>query len=617
MSFMPVRLRRLTLWSLCLVSKNVNNIFTPHLWRSIYHVHNIFGLVSNAAGNQLEPDEPEHNEPGRELRESQMSLLLNADLMNRLIIVGRHVHTLSIGLSVLPVYWNLLLHNLQAPSDSKHTYRHSLLPNLQSLSFGRAYSSEWLDITRRPNNVCDLFLLFLCESLHTVSFCVNYMTIDPSILHARAPDLISMHLGQSFASEITSFSDDSRDGRPTGVVPELDIMDWSARMLSWLPSWERLTTLTVNGFFLAAQNAWLVISGLPRLSYFRVISLVEHTWDRLPLMADKPFPSLDHLVIERTKSRLAAALLQLEVLVRRISRLTWTISRFDGSAYFTHCVEALIAMSEAAPNLRDLHVDDVDRHETSFWTDTSAGKVLPRFRLRRFSTKAETPRHVLFFRNSLLESLTSLGGDLVSLSVVSFVIPLQLIGLFANAYPNLKELRCTIGVQKYRHTQLANHYPGQTAATAESQRGVRNVSLIVKTDRQILLHRTPSEVLWDPVMAACLLISVWPSVVVYGDAELSSDEGNTLYIGKLQKWLSSEHKEEAIARFTAISLMDDDIEEYHEVISIHSSPRESSVIAIDDSTEGGGGVSWSNNDSGQDDGVEEGSLYTPSSDDDE
>ncbi|KAG8718461.1 hypothetical protein FRC09_012647 [Ceratobasidium sp. 395] len=197
-----------------------------------------------------------------------MSLLLNEDLMDRLGIVGRHVHTLSIGLSVLPSYWNLLLHQLQVPLDGEHRYKHPLLPNLRSLSFGREYyGDEWLDITRRPNNVCDLFLLFLSKSLRTVSFFVNYMAIDPDILYARAPDLTDMHFGQSFASEVTAFANDNREGRPTGVIFELDMTDWSARMLSVLPSWGLLTTLTVNGSFLAARDAWLVISGLPRLSY--------------------------------------------------------------------------------------------------------------------------------------------------------------------------------------------------------------------------------------------------------------------------------------------------------------------------------------------------------------
>ncbi|KAG8718460.1 hypothetical protein FRC09_012646 [Ceratobasidium sp. 395] len=336
------------------------------------------------------------------------------------------------------------------------------------------------------------------------------------------------------------------------------------------------------------------------------------------MIPGEPFASLKHLAIEQTNALRAAALLRVGVLMQRISRLTWTIGQYDIGQYFTHCVEALMAMSEAAPNLRDLHVDDVDESETSFWADTSAGKALSQFKLRRFSTKSAAPRPVLFLRNSLLDSLTSLGEDLVSLSVVNFVIPLQLIGLFANAYPNLEELRCTIGVQKYRHTQLINHYPGRTAATAESQRGVRNVSLIVKIDSQILLHPTPWEALWEPVMAACLLISVWPSVTIHGDAELSSDANNTEYVGELQTWLSSEHKEEAIARFTAISLIDDDTEDDREVISVHSSPGGSSVIVIDDSNESGSSISWSNNDSGQDDeGVDEGSRYTPSSSDDE
>ncbi|KAG8792856.1 hypothetical protein FRC12_004656 [Ceratobasidium sp. 428] len=618
-SFIPVRLRKSTLRDLCLVSTYANSIFTPHLWRSVYHVHNLLGLVANAAGNQLESGETGSKEPGREPRESQMSLLLNEALMNRLIIVGRHVHTLSIGLSVLPSYWNLLLHQLQVPLDGEHRYKHPLLPNLRSLSFGREYyGDEWLDITRRPNNVCDLFLLFLSKSLRTVSFFVNYMAIDPDILYARAPNLTDMHLGQSFASAITSFSDDNRDGRPTGVVFELDMADWSARMLSLLPSWGLLTTLTVNGFFLAARDAWLVISGLPRLSYLRVVSLVGDSWDRLPSITGEPFVSLNHLAIEQTNSLRAAALLQLGVLTQRISRLTWTIDRYDGSLYFTQCVEALIAMSEAAPNLRDLHVDDVNERETSFWADTSASKALSRFKLRRFSTKSAAPRPVLFLRNSLLDSLTSLGADLVSLSVVNFVIPLRLISLFADAYPNLEELRCTIGVQKHRHTQLTDHHPKRTATTANSQRGVRNVSLIVKIDSQILLHPTPSEALWEPVMAACLLISVWPSVTIHGDAELSSDADNTSYIGEMQTWLSSEHKEEAIARFTAISLIDDDTEDYREVISVHSSPGGSSVIEIDDSDESGSSIHWSNNDSGQDDeGVEEGSLYAPSPSDDE
>ncbi|KAG8724327.1 hypothetical protein FRC09_020197 [Ceratobasidium sp. 395] len=561
------------------------------------------GLVANAGGSKLEPpviepddfdaidpDDPDAMDPDdadatelvhyptRQLREEQMSSLLNRNLLHRLRVVGHHIHTLSIGLSVLPVDWNVSLHQLQVPVGIIHKYQSPFLPKLRNLFFGRGRGprgdNEWLDITWQPNNICDLFLLFLCPSLEAVSFVVNCLEIDPEVLYARAPSLTDMRLGIFSTSRDTSFHDDNRDERPTGAVLQENLTDWSARMLHRLPSWKQLTALTVNGFFLAMVDALLVVSRLPQLSYLCVISVSGDSWGELPSIAEEPFPALKHLALERTNPRSAVALIQLTFWAQRISRLTWTIKRGDSDESRMQCIRALVAMSEATPGVRDLWVDDVSKPWNSLWGDALAGEALSRFGLRRFSS--------------------GLGQQLVSLTAINFVIPLQLIVQLANAYPNLEELRCTIDVFKYCNSELVGHYSGWVPKAHGSQHTPR-VCLIIKVDHQ-MLKPAPRRELWKPDIVAW---SVWPNVIIYGDAELPTDDASLAYLRRMQRWLSADGTGDTGARLAAAGLLDKPVGNHQEDVSTHSGSARSSASADNDLALHSDDLLWLSDDQGE------------------
>ncbi|KAG8725121.1 hypothetical protein FRC09_008133 [Ceratobasidium sp. 395] len=545
--------------------------------------------------------EPE--EPTRLLREQRMSGLLNGSLINRLRVVGHYIHTLSIGLSVLPVDWNLLLHQRQAPADIPSMYKKPFLPNLHNLFFGRGGGrrglSEWLDITHQPNNVCDLFLLFLCPNLRAVSFVVNCLAIDPSILYARAPSLTDMRLAIAATTKDISFRGDNRDQRPTGLALNVDFIAWSARMLGQLPSWKELTDLTVNGLFLAMPDALLVVSRLPLISCFRVISVSGETWGELPSIADEPFPALKHLALERTNPKSAVALVRLTIWAPIVTRFTWTIKRGDDDESLAPCVGALVAISEALPRVRDLQVDDAGRPWNSLWSDASTGEVLSRFGLQRFMSRYVDSRTVVYDHASLLISLAGLGRQLVSLNLINFIIPLQLIPPLADAYPNLEELQCTIDVLRNFTSSLVGLYPGWEPG-ARNSRPAQQLCIIMKVELQ-LFAPVRRRVLWEPDVAACFLRSVWPNVTFHSDADLPVDRPSIEYLWKMQDWLRAEDQGDTGLRLETTGVLDP--------------PSGSDSVSTTDSNlaEDGSELPWPSDGPGEEDGNSEESGSNSSS----